>query len=171
MTRKSCVSVSHAVNNEGTVFTKLYSRPNTPQKHGEVHGVKIRWFQSGYHSAWPLSVKKGPERGGDLQASISGMGAPGPCCPTGHREVGGDLSCLDRKGWRGHRLWTVPLLPAYSSQSSLLITFQNTFSISLHGSSLSIPLPFFFFVSPLFILPFMYLFTHARLFVECLQWA
>ena len=99
LTRKSCVSVSHAVNNEGTVLTKLYSRPNTPQKPGEVHGVRIRWFQSGYHSAWPLSVKKGPERGGGLQASISGMGAPGPCCPTGHREVGGDLSCLDRKGW------------------------------------------------------------------------
>ena len=32
LTRKSCVSVSHAVNNEGTVLTKLYSRPNTPQK-------------------------------------------------------------------------------------------------------------------------------------------
>ena len=76
--------------------------------------MRIRWFQCGYHGAWSLSVKKGPECGGVLNASIGGMGAPGPWCPTGHREVEGDLSCLDRKGWRDRRLWTVTAACAFT---------------------------------------------------------
>lgn len=77
--------------------------------------MRIRWFQSSYHGSWSLSVKKGPECGGGLQASVSGMGAPGPWCPTGHREVEGDLSCLDRKGWRDRRLWTVTAACAFTA--------------------------------------------------------